>query len=140
MLAAGLALLFCSACVAATLAFFRRAESYKAIAAISGVAVVLLPAAALWALAAALFVGGMRCDETCLDPVREPGSDWTAYRDSWQWNGQLALAALGTVSAFAAPLAFITHRPRVGASALGLGFGALVVWLAWTVLRGWNFL
>ena len=79
---------------------------------------VLTPLAALGPIGAYILYEGGRCGDAC-----GTNTDWTDSPESWQWSGQLVVAAAGFI-AVAAALA-LTIRGRYSAARLSIVAAAL---------------
>jgi hypothetical protein len=78
-------------------------------------------ALAFWTIGS-LWIAGLKCDEMCSTDDN---------LESWEWNGQLVFALLGTaVGIVALVLGFTSHR-RVYRALLFLSISCVVVWYGW---------
>jgi hypothetical protein len=78
---------------------------------------------------------GLRCDESCRVSSARGAHDrsWTSYEDSWQWEAQFVLAAIGVVLAIGALMLVRTRWRRAAFPALCSAVVALAVWITWFV-------
>jgi hypothetical protein len=79
---------------------------------------------------------GERCEQECFGTYRtyEPGQPWTNYEDSWQWDAQNALAAIGFIAAVAAMLYLIPPRLNRALVLTGVSLLFSAAWIAWVAL------
>jgi hypothetical protein len=92
----------------------------------------LLTLAAGYGTLLALFLFGLRCDESCdenLSPEVRSG-EWFRRIHAWQWSAQLALAALGFAAAATALV--LTFRSRYRA-AFGAVVAGVVCFFGWAL-------
>jgi hypothetical protein len=77
-----------------------------------------------------------RCEQECFGTYRtyEPGHAWTNYQDSWQWDAQNAIAAVGFILAVAGALSLVGDHLRRAVVLTVLSWGCSAAWLLWNAL------
>lgn len=101
---------------------------------------VILFCCSLPAVLIALYLEGVRCDESCTENY-SPGiyGGWWHTLDAWQWNAQLALALAGTASILIALILTLRRRHRAAPAWLALAFPAFGGWAAFLAPLGNGF-
>ncbi len=77
-----------------------------------------------------------RCEQECFGTYRtyEPGHPWTNYNDSWQWDAQNAIAAVGFIFAVIAAISLVGDHLRRAVVLTVVSWGFSATWLIWQAL------
>jgi hypothetical protein len=77
-----------------------------------------------------------RCEQECFGTYRtyEAGHPWTNYRDSWQWDAQNAIAAVGFILAVVGALSLVGGHLRRAVVLTVASWGFSAAWLLWNAL------
>jgi hypothetical protein len=77
-----------------------------------------------------------RCEQECFGTYRtyEAGHPWTNYRDSWQWDAQNAIAAVGFILAVVGALSLVGGHLRRAVLLTVASWGFSAAWLLWNAL------
>ena len=74
-----------------------------------------------------------RCEQECFGTYRtyEAGHPWTNYNDSWQWDAQNAIAAVGSIIAVIAAISLVSEHLRRAVVLTVVSWGFSATWLIW---------